>query len=679
MVTASLPKKARVYLPLVLLLVLMVFLMPRNSKFTYDYKKGTPWMHESLTAQFDFPLLKDQSQYVSELEEAGAKAIGCYRLDLRVPNEALEKVSQMDFGRYQSTKQDLVLALSDIYGKGVMPESADQTEATEGISEELIYVQRGRLTEKRPLSEVYTLSDARARVQEVLYSSCPAGVADSLWKIAGLETLVIADLAFDQEATDVFRQQAVNEVSRTEGVVRAGAVIVKNGEMVTAEIERMLDSYKAEYDHNIGYDGHVAFMWTGNVLIAFALVVALFFALFFCNPSVFDKYNKYLYILLVFTLSFVASSMVGTAGDSGFYMMPYTLICMYLIAFFTKRMVYTVYVLSLLPLLIFAPDGIQIFFIYLVAGVVCIQVFERFNKGWLQFVTAFIVFLVMAAVWGAFRLVDGVGGVHDYGQIIEMFLACILSVACYPMIFLFEKIFRLVSTSKLVELSDTSNTLLRMLADKAPGTFHHSLQVMNLADAAARAIGAYVPLVRAGALYHDIGKIANPQCFTENETPGIRYHEGLSPKESAQEIIRHVSDGLELADKHGLPGVIKDFISTHHGTGHTGYFYTKYLNDGGDPDDVAAFYYNGKNPVTKEQVVLMICDSVEAASRSLKDYSKESISALVEGIVSTKAKQGQFNESKISMREINVMKEVIKEYLQQMHHSRISYPKREQK
>ena len=260
-----------------------------------------------------------------------------------------------------------------------------------------------------------------------------------------------------------------------------------------------------------------------------------------------------------------------------------------------------------------------------------------------------------------------------------MFAASMLSVALYPMIYLFEKMFRLVSTSRLVELSDTSNTLLRLLADKAPGTFQHSLQVMNLADAAARSIGANVPLVRAGALYHDIGKIANPQCFTENETPGIRYHEGLSPKDSAQEIIRHVSDGMELAEKHGLPGVLRDFIVTHHGTGNTGYFYTRYLNDGGDPADVAAFHYKGRNPVTKEQVVLMICDSVEAASRSLKDYSKESISALVDGIVAGKEEQGQLKDADISLRELSVLKEVIKEYLQQMYHSRVSYPKREQK
>ena len=313
---------------------------------------------------------------------------------------------------------------------------------------------------------------------------------------------------------------------------------------------------------------------------------------------------------------------------------------------------------------------------YLIAGVVGMQVFGYFNRGWLQFVTAFIVFMVMVFVWAAFRLIDNPEGLRNYHAILNMALAAFMSVAGYPLIYLFEKIFSLVSNSKLVELSDTSNKLLRMLADKAPGTFQHSLQVMNLADAAARSIDANVLLVRTGALYHDIGKIANPQCFTENEAGGVRYHADLSPKESAQEIIKHVSDGLALADKYRLPGEVKDFIRTHHGTTSTGYFLTKYLNDGGDPADVADFYYDGVKPVTKEQVILMLCDAVEAASRSLKNYSPESISELVERIIDGKINDGQLSKAHISLNQINIIKAEIKAYLQQMYHSRIAYPKR---
>jgi putative nucleotidyltransferase with HDIG domain len=257
-----------------------------------------------------------------------------------------------------------------------------------------------------------------------------------------------------------------------------------------------------------------------------------------------------------------------------------------------------------------------------------------------------------------------------------MAFGAFLSVAGYPLIYLFEKIFKLVSKSKLMFLADTGNPLLRTLAEKAPGTFQHCLQVMNLADAVARAVDADVALVRAGALYHDIGKIENPLCFTENQTPGVNYHDGLSLKESAQEIIAHVNNGLALAEKNGLPSVISKFISTHHGTSSTGYFYNRYLNEGGNPDDVAEFFYTGEKPVTKEQVILMLCDGVEAASRSLKDYSAESISALVEKIVDAKIDDGQLSDAEISLSELNVVKQVMKNYIQQMYHARVAYPKR---
>jgi putative nucleotidyltransferase with HDIG domain len=378
----------------------------------------------------------------------------------------------------------------------------------------------------------------------------------------------------------------------------------------------------------------------------------------------------------VFSLAAVGASLAARFNSDIFYRLPFTLVALYLLAFFKRRMVFIMYFISLLPVLIFAPDGVEVFVVYLVAGTVGMFVFERFNRGWLQFVTAFIVFVVMVLVWVSFRFIEGIDSLHDYRVVVDMALAAILLVAGYPLIYLFEKVFMLVSASKLVELSDTSNKLLRMLADKAPGTFQHSLQVMNLADAAARSIDAYVPLVRAGALYHDIGKITNPQCFTENETPGVNFHAELSPKESAQEIIRHVSDGLALADKYGLPQVLKDFIQTHHGTTNTAYFYNKYLNQGGDPEDVADFYYDGVKPTTKEQVILMLCDTIEAASRSLKDYSQENVSALVDRIIEGKVDDCQLSNADISLRELNILKDVIKSYLMQMHHSRVAYPKR---
>ena len=637
-------------------------------------------MYETLIAQLDFPVLKTEAQLLAERSAAASEVVPYFRNDPKVRSRISSRVAHTDLGEYSYVRQTLDEVLSAIYAKGVISESSVQGDAHAKLeSDDLIYVQKGRKAVKMPVSEVYGLEQAEQYFHDAVRAALPGVKVDSVLSAAGLTGLVVPDYVFDQQTTDLIHEDAVFDISRTQGVFRSGQVIVSEGEVVTAEIEQLLNSYRLEYEANVGYNGPKALQWIGNMLIAFSLVLILFLAILFCNYRIFDQYNKYLYLLLVFAISAVVSSVVSGIDQSLFYMMPYTMLALYLLAFFKKRVVFTVYTISLLPLLIFAQNGMELFVMDLTAGVVGILVFGRFNKGWLQFVTAFIVFIVMGLVWSAFRLIEGPGSLNEYRPILNMALAAFMTVAGYPLIYLFEKLFALISNSKLVDLSDTSNKLLRELADKAPGTFQHSLQVMNLSDAAARSIEANVLLVRAGALYHDIGKIANPQCFTENEAVGVKYHAGLSPKESAQEIIKHVADGLVLADKYGLPGVIKEFIQTHHGTTPTGYFLTKYLNDGGNPDDVSAFYYDGVKPTTKEQVILMICDAVEAASRSLKDYTHESISELVERIVGGKMAEGQLDEADISLMEINVVKAEIKSYLQQMYHSRVAYPKREEK
>ena len=671
------PRQFKVYLPLIMLFLLLVFMMPRSPKFVYDYKKGGPWMYETLVAQFDFPIYKTNSQILAEKQAAASTVIPYYRLDSKVPISVEQKLAEASLGYHSFARTDISDAVSYIYSKGVLSAvNGLESESVEPGEDDCIFMQIGKHASRVPVSEVFTLEQAEQILRTAVKTACRDGRVDSIMVASGIDGLIVPDLFFDQQLTDRAYKASLESISPTQGVGRSGQVIVSEGETVTAEIEQMLNSYRREFEENVGYGGHSVYQWIGNILISFFLVMILFFAIFYCNSNIFSQYNKYLYLLMVFAMSVLASSIVAKTDPSLFYLTPFTLISLYLLAFFKKRVVFTVYFISLLPVLIFAPNGMEIFMMYLFAGVVGIQVFGYFNKGWLQFVTAFIVFVVMVMVWVAFRLVDGTIGLSDYHVIWSMALAAFMSVAGYPLIYLFEKVFSLVSTTKLVELSDTSNSLLRQLADKAPGTFQHSLQVMNLADAAARSIDADVPLIRAGALYHDIGKILNPQCFTENEAIGVKYHADLTPKESAQEIIKHVADGLSLAEKHGLPEVVQDFIRTHHGTTSTGYFLTKYLNDGGDPTDVSDFYYNGVKPVTKEQIILMICDAVEAASRSLKDYSPESISALVEKIVSGKIAEDQFSESYISLNQINVVKAEIKAYLQQMYHSRVAYPKR---
>ena len=667
----------KVFVPLAILFVILFLIFPRMGKFNYDYKKGSPWMYEPLVAQFDFPILKTDAQIQEEKSLLGSSIIPYFRYSDAVVHDQLDAVEQLDLKDNNGYKPEILSAFARLYNTGIVSESGSEY-LPEGktFDANVIFVQKDRRARKVPSSEVYTMSEAKDFLLLFLTESKINCDVDSLCRAAGLYDLLKPNLLFDRQTTDLVHEESVDYVSPTSGVVNAGQLIVSTGEIITAEIEQLLDSYKAEYEDSLGYSGPRILLWIGNILLALALVTVLFFAIYYTNDWLFGEMNKYLYLLTVYLLATVLALVVEKVDPTLLAMTPFTLIALYLVAFFKKRVVLPVYILALLPLLIFSHNGVEFFVMYLVAGIITIFVTERINRGWKQFITALIVFLVIVTVYFAFRLIDGISGFHDYKNILYLFIGSFLSVAGYPLIYLFERMFQLVSNNRLAELTDPSNKLLRELAHKAPGTFQHSLQVMNLADAAARSIDANVLLVRAGAMYHDIGKTANPQCFIENETLGVRYHDGLSPRESAVEIIKHVPDGMALADKYKLPDIVKEFIMTHHGTTCTAYFYNKYISSGGDPANADDFYYKGRKPCTKEQIIVMLCDTLEAASRTLKDYSAETVSSLVENIVKSKMAEGQFDEADISLKELDIVKSVLKSCLQQVYHARIAYPKR---
>lgn len=667
-----LPKDYRVYIPLAVVFVLLVLFMPRSTKFNYSYSKGSPWMYETLVAEFDFPILKTASEIQQERNSETNRIIPYYKQDQKVGLKAIQVLNSMDFGSFVSMKPAVSSSLSSIYQRGV----ADDTDYFGGRQSgdydwSLVYVQRDKRAVKKPVEEILSVSSAKL---ELMASLSGVQAADSLCRELGVYDLIVPDLILDRQMSELVNSENTPEISPTKGVVTAGTVIVSKGEIVTAEVEQILDSYRTEYDSSIGYSGNRAVMWCGNILLAFAIVLVLFFVIWFTSPHIFTQMNRYVYLLLIFTLTAFTASAVEIVSPKTLYLVPFPLFAYYLLAFFRKKLILPLYIVSLIPLLVFGHNGLELFVMHTVAGVVAIYIFDFFNRGWLQFVNALIVFFTLSVVWFAFRFIDGLGGSVDYWVLLWLFFASMISIALYPVIYLFEKIFNLVSSSRLMELSDTNNKALRELASKAPGTFQHSLQVANFADSAARSIDADALLVRAGALYHDIGKVCNPQCFVENETMGETYHQSLDPKESAREIIRHVSDGLQLAEKYKLPSVIMDFIATHHGTTKTAFFYSKYVNAGGDPADVADFTYPGPRPTTKEQVILMLSDTLEAASRTLKDRTPHGISELVDRIVQGKIDEGQFNEADISLKELHTVSENLKEYIRQVYHARVVYP-----
>ena len=669
----------RILIPFAVLFVILTVIFPRNAKFGYDYRKGSPWGYGTLVAQFDFPILKTDEQIREERSDRKRFVIPYYRFQDDAVSQARKGALEANLGPYAFLRPSLVSALDKICSAGIVTDDGVKLDgrAADG-ADAVLYIQRDKRVSKRPVSEVYKESQARSVLLSELSSRHPGVNVDSVLRAGGIYDLLSPNLAYDAKTTGLVNAENADEISPTMGFVSAGQLIVSEGEIVTAEIAQMLDSYKTEYEKNLGYGGPAIRFWIGNALLALALVLMLFLVLYYSNRKILADRHRFLYLLLVVLLTTVTALLLIKFAPKFLYMVPFTLSALYLEAFFKNKVILPVCLVSLFPLLIFAPGGTVLFVMFSVASLVAIFVFKYFNQGWMQFVTALCVFLTLLLVFLGFRMVDMTGD-DPYQATLFLFLGSMLSVAGYPLIYLFEKMFNLVSNSRLRELCDTGNKLLRDLESIAPGTFQHSLQVMNMAAAAARAIDANQLLVRAGALYHDIGKMNNPLCFIENERllqGGTRYHDALSSRQSARDIIAHVSDGLRLAAAHKLPEAVCDFIRTHHGTTSTGFFYNKYLNEGGDPSDVADFYYKGEKPKTAEQVILMVCDSLEAASRTLKDNSPETFSAFVEQIIDGKRDAGQFDEAAISIRQLNELKKELKSYLMQLYHERVVYPNR---
>ena len=665
----------RILLTLGIAFLLLVLLMPRSAKFAYDYRKGRTWKYETLYAQFDFPIYKTEEQLLAERGDASAEAIPYYKYSEEIVSRNVRAAERLELGSLRSAT---VSSLRAIYQKGVV---ADDKDRRRGASDpDVLYIQRDKRATKVPSSEVYRLTDARARLLADLTDVSGANV-DSLLRASGAYELLVPNLLFDEQTTELVHAESATSISPTSGYVNAGQLIVKEGEIVTGEIAQMLDSYKREFEANMGYTGPPALMLLGNVIIALAIVALLFLSILLNNKRILND-SRFPYLVVVFLLGAVAALILVRVNEKALYLVPFTLVALLLQAFMKNRLVVPVYVVSLLPLLIFSHDGSVLFVMFFVAGMVATLAFRRFNRGWKQFITALITFGVLALTYLGFRAAELVAG-NVWAALLSLFIGSMLTVAGYPLIYLFERLFNLVSNSRLIELCDVSNPLVRELEQKAPGTFQHSLQVMNMVDTVARAVDANADLVRAGALYHDIGKLYTPLCFIENESLVLRdgrprYHEGMSPEQSAREIIRHVPEGVELAQKNRLPDIIIDFIRSHHGTTTTGYFYGRFLQAGGDPALAGEFRYPGIKPVTREQIILMLCDSVEAASRTLTEFTPEAYSAFVEKIVAGKMEEGQFDRADISISELGTVKETLKQYLAQIHHERVAYPQGKQ-
>ncbi len=662
----------KIYLSLLVVLVMTVLLFPEEGKFKYNYQAGRPWVYETLLSPIDFPILKTEQELLAEKEEKASRVIPYFNYDNAVVNTQIKRLRAMQGSQdvNEHVLYFIIESLYKVYSTGILP-SMDENTASAGT----IVVQRDKRAQEIPLAEVYTPRKAEDYMKHHLSMSFPAYDPDSLYSSYGISGFIVPNLEYDQYKTDLFHKDAVDYISPTKGMVYAGQLIVSEGEIVTTEIEQLLDSFKKEYELTYGYSESSIGLRTGHFILCLMILASLFAVVYFTHKDILRKRKVFAFILTLYALIFLLTVIIRSIDIDYLYIVPYSVFAIYLIMFFARRYVYPIYTVMLLPLLFMSDSGIELYFMNLTGGIIAIVSFKYFNKGWLQFLNSLFIFIGMSLNYIGF-LLSGDGTLAMFNLKVEFRMAVnsLLVIAAYPVAFIFERIFSLVSHSRLIDLSDTNNKLLRELSQKAPGTFQHSLQVANLASEAAREVGADMILARVGALYHDIGKMRNPQCFVENSPVGVNYHKGLSPIESAQQIIRHVDDGVEIARKNKLPEVVIDFIRTHHAQTVTFYFYAQYCNAGGDPENKEPFTYHGELPRTKEQVIVLMADAVEAASRSLKDYTPESISALVDSIISKRLSDSQLVEADISIKDVETVKKMFKERLEQVYHERIAYP-----
>ena len=413
------PRRINIYLPLIAVFAVLFLLLPRSGKFSYDYRKGSPWVYDNLVADFDFPLLKTEEQLQSERESLGAESIPYCRLSSSVAKDVLAKVSALDFAQAPGARTATMEAISELYQRGVLP---DALSGSSSGADRLLLIQVEKRVERHSSSEYLSEEESQAFLRDELAKACPQIDADSLLKVLNIYPLLRANLVYDKQATELMHQKSVDYISTTSGIVPAGTLIVRHGETVTAEIKQMLDSYRLEFNSNVSYNGPVALLWLGNALMALFIVLLLFLSICYGNANVLDSYNRYLYLLFIFLLSAVATLLVDRFNPDSIFFIPYSIIAIYLMAFFKKRVVMPAYIMSLIPLLLFTNGGEGLFMMHLVAGMVCIFTFSYFNHGWLQFVNAIFIFISASLVLLTNRLINGDPNLFDYSELLKIFI-----------------------------------------------------------------------------------------------------------------------------------------------------------------------------------------------------------------------------------------------------------------
>jgi hypothetical protein len=688
--------------------VLMMYLLPLEGKFRYEFQKGTYWKHDDLQAPFNFPVYKTKEELVHEQDSVLLGFKPYFNYDTELTRKRLEEFkSDFDAGWIEYSLKKFGIAgednyrkqkyyrenreaaelyrqmigqwLLEVYRAGII--DLEPLERTMSAPDREILLITGNLAEEREIKDMFSPKSAFEYVNSRLtgYNSqhkSPIVIRYAeFFKDFNINFYIAVNVTLDEEKSQQAKRQLLGSISRTRGMIQEGQGIISKGEFITQEKFLILESLRIEYEKNLGVvAGQLVNI--GKLILVLTSLLMIFLFLLNFRKEVLYNFRRTAFILIAVLLMVLAASITLKYDIISLYVIPFAIVPIILRTFFDTRIALFVHIVTIILVGFFAPNSYLFVFLNIFAGMVAIFSLTNLYRRSKLVVTALLVFITYSVIYFGTAIVQEGNLVNTDWKYIAWFgYNGILVLLSFPLIYIFEKAFGFLSDTTLMELTDTNQPLLRKLAEIAPGTFQHSLQVANLAEDAVHKIGGNPLLVRAGAMYHDIGKMEEPFYFIENQTNGDNPHDNLEFEQSAKIIIGHVAKGVEIARKYALPEPLVDFIRTHHGTSTVQYFYKSFLKK--YPEgvaDVTKFSYPGPKPFTRELAIVMMADSVEAASRSLKQINDQTLDKLVESIIHAQMMEEQFNDASITFRDITTIKEVFRKRLRTIYHARIAYP-----
>ena len=653
--------------------VIIVWFLPRNSGPQFRYDVGKPWMYGSLIAKFDFPIYKTDEAIKAEQDSLLIQLEPYYNYKENVEKEQIAKFYEKYKDGIPGLSKDYVTTIIDrlhrLYQAGIMNQSDYSKNFKDSTS--FVRVVNGKTATSVPINCIYSTMAA----YEQLFMDEKLGAQRQILQKCNLNEYLTPNLTYDKERSETERADVISSVAIASGMVLTGQKIIDRGEIVDEHTFRVLSSFEREMVRRSANSSEVSStiagqtLFVGIIMILFTLYIALF------RKDYFEKPRSLMMLYALITIFPILVSLMMEHNVLSVYVLPFAIVPIFIRVFMDSRTAFISHVVMTLICAAAVKYQYEFIIIQLVAGLVAIYSLRELSQRAQLFKTAILVTLASCAVYFALQLMqDNSILTMDHSMYKHFIANGVMLLFAYPLMLVVEKMFGFISNVTLIELSNTSKDLLRKMSEVAPGTFQHSIMVGNLAAAISDKIDAKTQLVRTGALYHDIGKIQNPAFFTENQA-GVNPLNKMDRKEAAQIIINHVTEGLKLAEKYNLPTEIKDFIMTHHGLGKTKYFYISYKNEHPkEKIDESVFSYAGPNPFTREQAILMMADTVEAASRSLTEYTEENISNLVNTLIDGQVSDGFYTDCPITFHDINVAKQVLTERLKVIYHTRISYP-----